>query len=405
MYIQQQCILSFNEIIKLQPKTKLEIILAELDFTNILAELNKCRAKRGPKGHNKLSLLYSLIAMQVNQIKTIKKLVERLNNDPVLRFICGFNVLQKAPSTSTFSRFLDEIANSSELEKDFENLIIKAKKLNIIDGTNVAIDSTSIHSFEKAKPKAKLIDDKKSSDWGVKKGSDGKVLHWFGYKLHILSDCKSELPLSILMTPASYSDMNMAIPLIQKFKSTYNIFDTKYYMLDSGYDCQANYDYITFDCKASAIIAYNKRKEYAPPEGFNENFQPICSMGYPLSYWGKDGNYLKFRCPHETGKVDCLYGTKWCSNSDYGYCRKINYKKNNRLYGYPYRASEKWQLKYNMRSSIERCNGRLKENLNVDNNRSAGIKKAKVVALLSCIALVAGTIAVNQLSNDLKNVA
>ncbi|MEG6570727.1 hypothetical protein [Thermoanaerobacterium thermosaccharolyticum] len=33
--------------------------------------------------------------------------------------------------------------------------------------------------------------------------------------------------------------------------------------------------------------------------------------------------------------------------------------------------------------------------LNTDNIRSAGIKKAKIFALLNCITLVAGTIAVN----------
>lgn len=72
MHIQQQCLLSFEEIIKYQPKTKLEIILAQLDFTNILNFLSSKSALDGPKGLNSLSLLYSLIAMQLEQIKTIK---------------------------------------------------------------------------------------------------------------------------------------------------------------------------------------------------------------------------------------------------------------------------------------------------------------------------------------------
>ncbi|WP_434578208.1 hypothetical protein [Thermoanaerobacterium thermosaccharolyticum] len=50
---------------------------------------------------------------------------------------------------------------------------------------------------------------------------------------------------------------------------------------------------------------------------------------------------------------------------------------------------------YNLRTSIERCNSRLKNYLNTDNLRSAGIKKAKTFALLNCITLVAGTIVVN----------
>lgn len=405
MYIRQECILSFDEIIKYQSKTKLELILAQLDFSNILTEISKVHATRGPKGHNQLAILYSLIAMQVEQIKTIKKLADRLKNDPVFRYTCGFNVLENTPSTSTFSRFLNKIANCICLEEDFKQLVIKAKKVGIIDGTDVAIDSTCIHAYEKAKPKSKLTKDEKLSDWGVKKGSDGKIIHWFGYKLHIVSDCKSELPLSILMTPASYSDLNMAIEPIKKFNLMYTVFSTNQYIMDSGYDSKENYDYITNQCNANPIIAYNKRGEKLPPLGLNENFQPICSNGYPLTYWGKDGNYLKFRCPNETGKANCPFGSIWCSNSNYGYCLKINYKENNRHYGYPYRGSEKWQTEYNKRSSIERCIGRLKEHLNIDNVRSAGIKKAKTIALLSCISLIAGTIAINQKSNDLKKVA
>ncbi|MDW8803193.1 hypothetical protein P8V03_18865 [Clostridium sp. A1-XYC3] len=47
----------------------------------------------------------------------------------------------------------------------------------------------------------------------------------------------------------------------------------------------------------------------------------------------------------------------------------------------------------------------MKELLSVDNLRSAGIHKAKVIAILNCMALVGGTIAVNQKSNDLNKVA
>lgn len=127
--------------------------------------------------------------------------------------------------------------------------------------------------------------------------------------------------------------------------------------------------------------------------------------GLSLNLLGKDGDYLKFRCPHATGKIDCPCGMNWCSASNYGYCHKINYKKENRYYSYPHRSTEAWQELYNMRTASERCNASLKEFLSTDNLRSAGIRKAKTIALLNCIALVSGTIAVNQQSNDLKKVA
>ncbi|MCY6354455.1 transposase [Clostridium sp. ZS2-4] len=237
MYIQQQCLLSFEKIIKYQQKTKLEMILAQLDFTNILNFLSSKSAVRGPKGWNSLTLLYSLIAMQLEQIKTIKKLVDRLEADPVFRYTCGINVLDCAPSASTFSRFLDKISSSNELERDFESLILKVKELNIIDGTNVAIDSTKLNAYEKSKPSSKLKNDGVSPNWGAKNDTDGNKIKWFGFKLHILADCKSELPLSILLSPASYNDGDMALPLIAKFKNTYcSIFESVNYIMDSGYD-------------------------------------------------------------------------------------------------------------------------------------------------------------------------
>lgn len=402
MYIRQECLLSFDEIIKYQPKTRLELILSELDFSNIMKDLSQHHATRGPKGHDELALIYSLVAMQVEQITTFKKLVDRLKCDPVFRYTCSFNILARTASTSTFSRFLTKISNSPSLEKDFEVLVKKANSIGIIDGTNIAIDSTKIDAYEKSK----LKNDGKSANWGAKRDTDGNKIRWFGYKLHILADCKSELPLSILLSPASYSDGDLAIPLIKKFLEKYSgVLSPKYYIMDSGYDFQKNYDYITNEVKSQAIIAYNPRGQYAPPEGLNENFQPVCSMGYALTYWGKDRNYLKFRCPHATGKINCHYGTIWCSTSNYGYCHKINYKKNNRLFGYPHRSTEDWQNLYNQRTSIERCNSRLKELLNVNNLRSSSIRKAKIIALLNCMALISGTIAVNQKSNDLKNIA
>lgn len=83
---------------------------------------------------------------------------------------------------------------------------------------------------------------------------------------------------------------------------------------------------------------------------------------------------------------------------------KINYKENPRLFSYPLRSSSEWQKQYDKRASVERCNSRLKEYLNLDNIRSKGIKKAKVHTLLNCIALVAGTISLN-ISKSLNKAA
>lgn len=406
MYIRQECLFSFEEILNFQPKSKLEMILSELCFDNLISELNKFNTTCGPKGYPTQALINAFVAMQVERISTLTDLSEKLKTNPILRYCCGFELFGKTPSPTTLSRFLNKLSMTTSLEDEFYNIVEKAISNGIVDGTTVAIDSTKIDAYEKAQPKNRLKNDAKSADWGCKNDTDGNKIKWFGYKLHILCDCKSELPLSILLSPASYYDGELAIPLIKKYITQYSgVLNTKYYCMDSGYDQEKNYRYIIDEVKATPIIAYNKRGAYAPPESFNENFQPICSMGYPLTYWGKDGNYLKYRCPHIIGKVDCPEGTCWCSDSNYGYCKKININNNPRLILYPPRHSKKFTFLYNKRTSVERCNSRLKELLNVDNLRSAGILKAKTFALLSCIALVSGTISINRIKNNKLSIA
>lgn len=396
MYIRQTTLFSFEEIIEFQQETKLELILSQIDVSKLANVLKKPSNSKGPKGYEPEQLIYSLIAMQIEKIQSIKDLALKLKENPVLRYCCGFDVLGKVPSESTFSRFLDKLTDTQELEQLFYDLVIKAKELNIVDGEHVSIDSTKLDSYEAAKPKKSIVDDGTNPNWGMKRDTNGNNIRWFGWKLHILCDSKSELPLDILVTPASNYDGTMALPLIEQFIEHYNnIFKPTYYAMDSGYDLDYVYKDIINRYNGIPIIAYNPRGSFAPPMGLDEHFNPICSAGYKLAYWGKYGNFLKFRCPHAVGKYNYPYGMNWCSKSNYGYTFKINYKENPRHYGYPLRSSDSWQKLYDKRTSVERCNSRLKKYLNLDNVRSKGIKKVKVHALLNCITLIAGTIAVN----------
>src|SRR5699024_4842523 len=168
MYIRQTTLFSFEEIMEFQQETKLELILSQIDVSNLANALRKPSNSRGPKGYIPEQLIYSLIAMQVEKIQTIKDLVLKLKENPVLRYCCGFDVLGKIPSESTFSRFLDKLADTEELEQLFHDLVIKAKKLDIIDGEHISIDSTKLNSYEAAKPKKSIIDDGTNPNWGMK---------------------------------------------------------------------------------------------------------------------------------------------------------------------------------------------------------------------------------------------
>ena len=109
--------------------------------------------------------------------------------------------------------------------------------------------------------------------------------------------------------------------------------------MDSGYDYKSVYDAIINQFEAIPIIAYNQRGSRTAPEGLDDSLHPTCSGGNKLVYWGLDGDYMKFRCPHILGKCNCPHGSAWCSSSNYGYTLKINRKENPRQVGYPLRSS------------------------------------------------------------------
>ena len=111
----------------------------------------------------------------------------------------------------------------------------KRQELGIIDTSSVAIDSSKVEAYEKSKPRKYLSLDGTSADWGVKQNTDGNKIAWFGYKLHIATDTKSELPIALEVTPASVHDSNMALSIIKQVKENVKT-SPRYYLMDSGYD-------------------------------------------------------------------------------------------------------------------------------------------------------------------------
>ena len=51
--------------------------------------------------------------------------------------------------------------------------------------------------------------------WGIKKNSEGKNVFWFGFKGHLLVDCKSQYILKSLLSSGNVNDGKMAIPLLK----------------------------------------------------------------------------------------------------------------------------------------------------------------------------------------------
>lgn len=400
MNIRQSCIFSFEDAMKMQPKSRLEKIIDTLDLKPVLTKLNKPgEIKAGPKPYPAYAMLNALIAMRLENMNTFTKLVERLTYDPHLRYICGFEPFGTAPSKSCFSRFYAKLAKSDCLEILFSSLVKQAEEKALLDLSSVAIDASKVEAYEKSVPRKNVVRDGISADWGIKSDTNGNPIKWFGYKLHIATDVKSGLPIAMKVTPANNHDSSVAMDLVaQCCTNTHH--KIEYFLMDSGYDHREIYSLIKEKYHAQAIIALNKRGAKQPEVGLDWDGTPICSAGYKMVYWGSYKGVNKFRCPHVLGKCDCPFGSAWCSDSNYGMVVKTRVKDDPRLFSTPHRGSENWQKLYNKRTYSERCFSRFKENLGLETGLSVRkINKVKTHAYLCAITMIASVIAVNQDNN------
>jgi transposase, IS5 family len=214
--------------------------------------------------------------------------------------------------------------------------------------------------------------------------------------MHLSVDTKSELPMAIEVTPAHMNDGDVAPQLIEQVNQCVKT-KIEYLIMDAGYDQLKNYESAK-NIGAQAIIPLNLRNEKEPPAGIASNGTPRCSMGYNMTYWGTEKNQLKFRCPHATGKVDCPLGMTACSSSNYGIVVKVNTLKDLRRYSIPHRDTKRWKEPYKERTSVERCNSRMKCYLTANSLHVRGIEKVKTHIYLNAIVLIASALAMNKQS-------
>jgi transposase len=400
MNIRQNCIFSFEDALKLQPISRLEKIINTLDLRPVVSKFDLAYGNKvGPKPYPAYAMLNALIAMRIENISTFTQLVERLTYDPHLRYVCGFEPFGTAPSISSFSRFYARLTESDCLETLFDSLVKQADEMMLLDLSAVAIDSSKMEAYEKSVPRKKIVQDGNAADWGIKSDTDGNRIKWFGYKLHIVTDVKSGLPIAIKVTPANIHDSSVVVELLDLCSKDIHS-KIAYYLMDSGYDQQEIYTIIRDKYQGQAIIALNNRGAKQPKAGFDWDGTPICSAGYRMIYWGSCNGINKFRCPHILGKCDCPYGSAWCSESNYGMVVKTRSKDDPRLFSTPHRGSHNWQKLYNMRTYSERCFGRFKENLGLETGLNVRkIKKVETHAYLCAITMIASVIAVNKLNN------
>ena len=201
------------------------------------------------------------------QIDTTRALRERLTNDPALRRLCGWESIRAIPSEATFSRAFAGFAEGALPSRLHEALIKNTMQDQLVG--HLSRDATAIEGREKptpkpkqpAKPKRKrgrprkgeerppkeptrlqrqqamtlpeMLDDlPQACDVGTKRNAKGYKESWIGYKLHIDAG-DGGIPLSCILTSASVNDSQVAIPLATMSAARVtNLYD----LMDAAYD-------------------------------------------------------------------------------------------------------------------------------------------------------------------------
>ncbi|OAD19718.1 transposase IS4 family protein [Candidatus Thiomargarita nelsonii] len=215
---------------------------------------------------DRVAIARAFVAKAAYDMPTTIILLDRLECDPVLRRICGWERKSDIPSESTFSRAFSEFARTELASRVHETLIKNLYQEQVIG--HISRDATEIEAREKPvkkeieeeKPKRKrgrpkkgeevvkeltrlqrqekmsleeMLDDlPKECDVGSKKNSKGYKETWIGYKLHI-DTADGQVPISCVLTSASTHDSQAATPLAEiTSQRVTNLYD----LMDSAYD-------------------------------------------------------------------------------------------------------------------------------------------------------------------------
>ena len=410
-YVRQGTLFSFEDFVAdYDDNERLVLTLAALPDERLLRYLEPARKPPGqPDPHG--VLWRCLIAKFVYQIRCYSELIRELKRNGSLRRLVGIERLEDVPRAWDFSRFLGKLATAEGLQllaEMFEQLVAQLTAALPQLGRHLAVDATAVHAYSNEMRKHKSDHD---ATWSARpkrqrrrpagRGRVEEYLdYWFGYQVHLIVDCQTELPVAFEVTAANENETTHFEPLLQRLQRQHEPLAarTEAVMADAGYDSTANCRYVLSELKALPIIKMRltqpKQDRDQPFTGAtslcNELGTQLCDSGHQMVYAGRDGDYLKWRCPVACGKAEQCTAFGRCTASAYGTVRKISIWEDPRRFPGLARESKKWRRLYRQRTAAERVNARLKDWLLLDDLTVRGMAKVTLHATVGLVVMLAG---------------
>ncbi|MGA9047650.1 MAG: transposase [Dehalococcoidia bacterium] len=233
---------------------QLHAVFKSIPDADLLAAL---KAPTGRPGYTVEILWKTYIAMTVLGLPTFASLIRTLQNNPMIAVACGIVSEDGIPSKFAYSRFIHKLSTPDfvVMVKNVMRELTRQLYTSIPDfGKSVAIDSTDLKAWSNGNKKPASD---KDATWAVKSDTAGKKKYYFGYKLHLLADTQSELPIAANITTASFADVRAASRVLSHARFTYRAFRPEFIICDAGYSSQKLTSLIKRQYRANPIIKVN----------------------------------------------------------------------------------------------------------------------------------------------------
>jgi hypothetical protein len=407
MYIRQGELFSYEDFVaETDDNTRLVLTLGALPDQRLLWWLREQRGGRRDEYPQEV-LWRCVVAKFVYQIRTYAELMRELRRNGSLRRLVGIPSLRRVPGAYHFSRFLRRLSSAEglgHLEAMFGELVERLSGAMPEFGRYLAVDATAVHAYSNEQRRDKSDPD---AAWSARpkrqrrsQGSDTvqeRLEYWFGYLVHLVVDCDTELPIGFAVTAANQNETTQCVPLLEQVQEAHPEVTeaTEAVMADAGYDSGENCEHVLRELKAVPVIKMRLTQErhqicQAAVCRCTELGTPICDSGHRMVYGGRDGDYLKWRCPVACGKAERCEAMGRCSPSEYGRVLKVSIWEDARRFPGLARESPKWERLYHKRTAAERVNARLKDFLLLDELTVRGIAKVQMHASVGLLLMLAG---------------
>ena len=360
---------------------EVRVILDSVDASALIARLWQYRWNTRP-GYPLSAMFRAHLLRFLLNLPSVNALIRRLQEDPRLRRLCGFDQL---PHRSTFNRFYTRLSDHQDLvEKALASLTDQLAGLLPGFGEKIAVDSTNVRTH--SNPRRPTISDPEASWTGKAKAATKDKTEWhFGYKYHSLVDAQYGLPITGFTTTASRNDSPTLPALLDKASKTYGWFSPTFLMADKGYDSEANHRE-ALDRGVVPIIPIRRLRDGATREGIlDAKGVPVCVGNMPMEYVTTDPEQGHlYRCVQEGCKLADRRGVRYCDDEQW-----VHWRDAPRVVGPVRRDSQEWKDLYGLRQSVERVFKSLKQSRALDDHCQRGLLKVGLHALLSVTAFQA----------------